>query len=210
MSHTVQRRSLPLKEVASPHTNGEQVSLGNPSEIRENGSTNGDKIKVERPPSRSGSSSSRSTPSLKREAVDAWFETPLDDAEPGRRPRRQWPQGGPRPVPPYPLGSARGPEHLSPYNNVAPSPYGRPAMMGYDGHPHARTPGIATNGMGTIPGGKPGVEQQLRTELHRGPEPEHPGGQAIGVRHGSWSLCLRFEESERELKSRAVQQNAFD
>lgn len=60
-----------FQEASSPHTNGEHVvSLSNPSEIRENGSTNGsDKIKVERPPSRSGSSSSRSTPSLKSKDV---------------------------------------------------------------------------------------------------------------------------------------------
>lgn len=57
--------------------------------------------------------------------------------------------------PPYSLGAARGSEHLSPYNNVAPSPYGRPPLMGYDSHPHARTPGIATNGLSSIPGGKP-------------------------------------------------------
>lgn len=61
---------LLFQEVSSPHANGEHVSLSNPSEIRENGSTNGsDKIKVERPPSRSGSSSSRSTPSLKSKDV---------------------------------------------------------------------------------------------------------------------------------------------
>lgn len=54
-----------FQDVSSPHTNGDHVALMNPVEIRENGSTNGDKIKVERPPSRSGSSSSRSTPSLK-------------------------------------------------------------------------------------------------------------------------------------------------
>ncbi|KAJ8918907.1 hypothetical protein NQ315_016809, partial [Exocentrus adspersus] len=146
------------EEAASPHTNGEHVSLSNPGDIRENGSTNGDKIKAERPPSRSGSSSSRSTPSLKSKD-----EKPLT---PGSKPRSTTPNLGAGPggsgpkvghgqYPPYPLGGARGPDHLSPYNNVAPSPYGRPPMMGYDGHPHTRAPGIATNGMGAIPGGKP-------------------------------------------------------
>lgn len=55
-----------FQETASPHTNGDHAALSNSaSDIRENGSTNGDKVKIERPPSRSGSSSSRSTPSLK-------------------------------------------------------------------------------------------------------------------------------------------------
>lgn len=56
--------------------------------------------------------------------------------------------------PPY-LAGGRAPEHLSPYNNAAASPYGRPPLMGYDGHPHVRTPAITANGLGTIPGGKP-------------------------------------------------------
>lgn len=58
--------------------------------------------------------------------------------------------------PPYALGGARGPEHLNAYNNVAPAAYGRPPLMGYDGLPHpTRAPGLATNGLGTVPGGKP-------------------------------------------------------
>lgn len=94
-----------LQEAQSPHPNGEHPALGGPgNEIRENGSTNGDKVKMERPPSRSGSSSSRSTPSLKSkdvssftihvlfiveielnrilgEAFNARIETPFDDTE---------------------------------------------------------------------------------------------------------------------------------
>lgn len=58
-----------FQEVSSPHANGELPSLSSSVDIRENGSTNGDKIKMERPPSRSGSSSSRSTPSLKSKDV---------------------------------------------------------------------------------------------------------------------------------------------
>lgn len=59
--------------------------------------------------------------------------------------------------PPYSLAAGRaGPEHMSAYNAVAPSPYGRPPMMGYEGHPHApRTPGLPTNGLGGMSGGKP-------------------------------------------------------
>lgn len=65
------------------------------------------------------------------------------------------PKSGLGQYPPYSLSGARGPEHLSPYNNVAASPYGRPPLLGYDSHPHVRTPNITTNGLGSIPGGKP-------------------------------------------------------
>lgn len=161
------------EEAASPHTNGDHASLGNSNEIRENGSTNGDKIKIERPPSRSGSSSSRSTPSLKSKD-----EKPLT---PGSKPRSTTPNigagpgaSGPKvglsPYPPYPMGAARAPEHL-PYNNVPPSPYARPPLMGYDGHPHARTPGIATNGLGTMSGGKPAYSFHMNGEGQLQPVP---------------------------------------
>ncbi|KAJ3628219.1 hypothetical protein MTP99_015539 [Tenebrio molitor] len=162
------------EEASSPHTNGEHVALSNSSEIRENGSTNGDKIKVERPPSRSGSSSSRSTPSLKSKD-----EKPLT---PGSKPRSTTPNLGAAPgasgpkvglgqYPPYSLGGARGSEHLGPYNNVASSPYSRPPLMGYDGHPHARTPGIATNGLSSIPGGKPAYSFHMNGEGQLQPVP---------------------------------------
>ncbi|XP_049821504.1 protein groucho isoform X2 [Aethina tumida] len=168
------------EEAASPHTNGDHPVLGNPSDIRENGSTNGDKIKVERPPSRSGSSSSRSTPSLKSKD-----EKPLT---PGSKPRSTTPNmgsssgsgsGGPKvggggpmgQYPPYPVG-VRPPDHLGPYNNVAGSPYGRPPMMGYDGHPHTRAPGIATNGMGGMgAGGKPAYSFHMNGEGQLQPVP---------------------------------------
>ncbi|XP_074035314.1 TLE family member transcriptional corepressor groucho isoform X2 [Leptinotarsa decemlineata] len=162
------------EEASSPHTNGDHVALGNPSEIRENGSTSSDKIKIERPPSRSGSSSSRSTPSLKSKD-----EKPLT---PGSKPRSTTPNlgagsatvskvGHTGQYPPYPLGGARASEHLSPYNNVAPSPYSRPPMMGYDGHPHTRAPGIATNGMTSIPGGKPAYSFHMNGEGQLQPVP---------------------------------------
>ena len=59
---------------------------------------------------------------------------------------------------PYPsyLGPGRpGSEHLSPFNNLAPSPYARPPLLGYDSHPHSRAPGLTANGIGTMSGGKP-------------------------------------------------------
>lgn len=62
-----------LQESHSPRPNGEHVSM----EVRDRESLNGERlekpsssgIKQERPPSRSGSSSSRSTPSLKTKDV---------------------------------------------------------------------------------------------------------------------------------------------
>lgn len=68
--------------------------------------------------------------------------------------------GGPLgPYPPYPgLGAPRTPEHQIPAYAQAP-PYGRPPPQGlpgaYDGHPHTRAPALTTNGLGTVPGGKP-------------------------------------------------------
>ncbi|CAG9856977.1 unnamed protein product [Phyllotreta striolata] len=176
------------EEASSPHTNGEHVSLGNPGEIRENGSTNGDKIKIERPPSRSGSSSSRSTPSLKSKD-----EKPLT---PGSKARSTTPNSGagpapvaaskPGPYPPYPMGGGGGggaravPDaHLSPYNNVQPSPYGRPPILGYDAHPHARPPGIATNGMTAMAGGKPAYSFHMNGEGQLQPVP-FPADALIG------------------------------
>ena len=57
--------------------------------------------------------------------------------------------------PPYAIPGARSQDHLSSYNNVASSACGRPPIIGYDGHPHSRTPSITTNGLGTVSGGKP-------------------------------------------------------
>nr|XP_022914628.1 protein groucho-like isoform X3 [Onthophagus taurus] len=158
------------EEAQSPHPNGEHPSLG--GDIRENGSTNGDKIKIERPPSRSGSSSSRSTPSLKSKD-----EKPLT---PGSKPRSTTPNlgSGPGPSGPkvnmggYPsYGMGPRQEHLNPYNNMGASPYGRPPpMVGYDGHPHSRTPGL-TNGLGSIPGGKAAYSFHMNGEGQLQPVP---------------------------------------
>jgi groucho len=101
---------------------------------------------------------------------------------PGSKPRSTTPNLGAAPgasgpkvglgqYPPYSLGGARGSEHLGPYNNVASSPYSRPPLMGYDGHPHARTPGIATNGLSSIPGGKPAYSFHMNGEGQLQPVP---------------------------------------
>jgi len=75
--HQMQKQYLmhtcALQESHSPRPNGEHVSM----EVRDRESLNGERlekpsssgIKQERPPSRSGSSSSRSTPSLKTKDV---------------------------------------------------------------------------------------------------------------------------------------------
>nr|CAH7715682.1 unnamed protein product [Callosobruchus chinensis] len=148
------------EEASSPHTNGgEHVMLSNSGDIRENGSTNGDKIKVERPPSRSGSSSSRSTPSLKsKDSTTPNLATAAAAvaAAAASAPKVGHPAGAGASgaagaqYPAYP----RAPDHL--YNNVAASAaaYGRPPpLMAYDGHPHARPPptAMAANGMAGIP-----------------------------------------------------------
>ncbi|ENN79098.1 hypothetical protein YQE_04444, partial [Dendroctonus ponderosae] len=153
------------EEVTSPHTNGDHVPLGNPNDIRENGNSSNDKNKSDRPPSRSGSSSSRSTPSLKSKD-----EKPLT---PGSKPRSTTPNlvsgsgppgsskplpGGPLgPYPSYPaLGTPRTPDHqMSPY--AQPNSYGRqpqPVSGFYDSAVQLRN--SSTNGVGTaVPGGKP-------------------------------------------------------
>ncbi|KAJ9597660.1 hypothetical protein L9F63_011494, partial [Diploptera punctata] len=61
-----ERNNRTFSDPSSPHPNGEH-----PGDIRENGEKGGiGSIKSERPPSRSGSSSSRSTPSLKSKDAD--------------------------------------------------------------------------------------------------------------------------------------------
>lgn len=82
---------------------------------------------------------------------------------PGSKPRSTTPNIGAGPAnpgpkiglgqyPPYALGGRA--QELNPYSNVQ-SPYGRPPTMGYDAHPHNRSAGLSTNGIGNIPGGKP-------------------------------------------------------
>ncbi|PNF33282.1 hypothetical protein B7P43_G10615 [Cryptotermes secundus] len=95
------------EDPSSPHPNGEH-----PGDIRENGEKGGiGSIKSERPPSRSGSSSSRSTPSLKSKD------------------------------------------------------------LGYESHPHVRTPGLGSNGLGGIPGGKPAYSFHMNGEGQLQPVP---------------------------------------
>nr|CAD7607730.1 unnamed protein product [Timema genevievae] len=59
----------------------------------------------------------------------------------------------------------------SPYNSAAPSPYSRPPMLGYDSHPNVRTPGLGSNGLGGIPGGKPAYSFHMNGEGQLQPVP---------------------------------------
>ncbi|XP_021933709.1 protein groucho-like isoform X2 [Zootermopsis nevadensis] len=171
------------EDPSSPHPNGEH-----PGDIRENGEKGGiGSIKSERPPSRSGSSSSRSTPSLKSKDADkpstpvSKVTTPTCSGAPtlpgssgvkSAVPGVVLPPGA---YPPFSLvaggvGGSRSSD-TSPYNSVAPSPYSRPPMLGYDPHPHVRTPGLGSNGLGGIPGGKPAYSFHMNGEGQLQPVP---------------------------------------
>ncbi|KAK6631469.1 hypothetical protein RUM44_005996 [Polyplax serrata] len=138
--------------------------------VRENGDV---KVKAERPPSRSGSSSNRSTPSLKSKENEKpgtpISKTTTSSAVSGK--------SGALPLlssyPPYPLsvGAGSSRSDSSPYNNVPPSPYTRPSLLGYEGLSHARTPGLTANGVGAIPGGKPAYSFHMNGEGQLQPVP---------------------------------------
>lgn len=139
--------------------------------VRENGDV---KVKSERPPSRSGSSSNRSTPSLKSKENEK-PGTPVSKSAPSGPPVPS--KGGALPLltsyPPYPLSVGAGSSRAdsSPYNNVPPSPYSRPSLLGYEGLPHSRTPGLTANGLGAIPGGKPAYSFHMNGEGQLQPVP---------------------------------------
>ncbi|XP_044740762.1 protein groucho isoform X3 [Chrysoperla carnea] len=177
----VANENVSSQEPTSPHVNGDHVALnaGTPGEVRENGSVSEKGIKIERPPSRSGSSSSRSTPSLKSKDADkpstpsskTRATTPNIPGAPGASGPKVGPSLGPYPPYALPPGRAGPPDHLSPYNNVAAAAYGRPPVLGYDGHPHVRTPGLPTNGLGGISGGKPAYSFHMNGEGQLQPVP---------------------------------------
>lgn len=154
------------EEASSPHHNGEHLG----GEIRENGS---DKVgvKIERPGSRSGScSSNRSTPSLKSKDMDK-PPTPVSKSSTPTLPSSSGVK-----VPPVP--PSMHPPNPSPYaltRNVndpfgAASPYARPNMMAFDGHPHPRAPVASANGL-NIPGGKPAYSFHMNGDGQLQPVP---------------------------------------
>ncbi|KAL7730722.1 hypothetical protein ACLKA6_003492 [Drosophila palustris] len=176
-------------ESHSPRPNGEHVSM----EVRDRESLNGERldkpgssgIKQERPPSRSGSSSSRSTPSLKTKDMDkpgtpgAKARTPTPNAaapSQGPNPKQMMQQGGPPPAG-YPASPYQRPaEH---YQRPPSDPaYGRPPPMPYDPHAHVRTNGIPHPS--ALTGGKPAYSFHMNGEGSLQPVPFPPDA-LVGV-----------------------------
>ncbi|XP_060649203.1 protein groucho isoform X3 [Drosophila nasuta] len=178
-----------LQESHSPRPNGEHVSM----EVRDRESLNGERldkpgssgIKQERPPSRSGSSSSRSTPSLKTKDMDkpgtpgAKARTPTPNAaapSQGPNPKQMMPQGGPPPAG-YPASPYQRP--ADPYQRPPSDPaYGRPPPMPYDPHAHVRTNGIPHPS--ALTGGKPAYSFHMNGEGSLQPVPFPPDA-LVGV-----------------------------
>ncbi|XP_017102060.1 protein groucho isoform X2 [Drosophila bipectinata] len=183
------RKDEKLQESHSPRPNGEHVSM----EVRDRESLNGERlekpsssgIKQERPPSRSGSSSSRSTPSLKTKDMDkpgtpgAKARTPTPNAAapaPGVNPKQMMPQGPP------PAGYPGAPYQrpADPYQRPPSDPaYGRPPPMPpYDPHSHVRTNGIPHPS--ALTGGKPAYSFHMNGEGSLQPVPFPPDA-LVGV-----------------------------
>ncbi|XP_043276847.1 protein groucho isoform X2 [Venturia canescens] len=159
-------------EAASPHTNGDH------SDHRENGnlekhsltghggpiSGSGPASVKDRPPSRSGSSSARSTPSLKSKDIDkpgtpvaaargSRSCTPTMGGIPGVLGSRVYHPPSSRQTPPqgYQGLPSRGNEPPQSPSSYSSLPYARSSMLGFDSH--VRIP--STNGLNNISGGKP-------------------------------------------------------
>ncbi|XP_017011390.1 protein groucho isoform X8 [Drosophila suzukii] len=182
------RKDEKLQESHSPRPNGEHVSM----EVRDRESLNGERlekpsssgIKQERPPSRSGSSSSRSTPSLKTKDMEkpgtpgAKARTPTPNAAapaPGVNPKQMMPQGPP------PAGYPGAPYQrpADPYQRPPSDPaYGRPPPMPYDPHAHVRTNGIPHPS--ALTGGKPAYSFHMNGEGSLQPVPFPPDA-LVGV-----------------------------
>ncbi|XP_017849404.1 protein groucho isoform X2 [Drosophila busckii] len=178
-------------ESHSPRPNGEHVSME--VQVRDRESLNGERldkpgssgIKQERPPSRSGSSSSRSTPSLKTKDMDkpgtpgAKARTPTPNAaapSQGANPKQMMQHGGPPPAG-YPASPYQRP--ADPYQRPPSDPaYGRPPPMPYDPHAHVRTNGIPHPS--ALTGGKPAYSFHMNGEGSLQPVP-FPADALVGV-----------------------------
>uniref|UniRef100_A0A1L8DXQ3 Putative transducin-like enhancer of split protein n=1 Tax=Nyssomyia neivai TaxID=330878 RepID=A0A1L8DXQ3_9DIPT len=160
------------RESPSPRPNGDHASIESRDRDRDSIGLNGDRpdkagssskpSSQERPPSRSGSSSSRSTPNLKTKDLDK-------PGTPGGKARSTTPNaavaGTPKNnVPPAPAGYPPSPYQrpADPYQRPPPDPaYGRPPMP-FDPHGHVRTNGIPIPG--AITGGKPAYSFHMNGE----------------------------------------------
>ncbi|KAK0161087.1 hypothetical protein PV327_009602 [Microctonus hyperodae] len=192
-------------EVASPHANGGDHTIdhrengtldkinvvsshhvgigGGCSSVTGNtptsGGSGGTTIK-ERPPSRSGSSSARSTPSLKSKDTDkpgtpvmaprgSRSCTPTMGAIPGALPSRVYHLPSSQQTPPQVYQGLQSranepPQSPSAYNSL---PYSRTSILGFDGH--VRIP--STNGLNNIAGGKPAYSFHMNGEGQLQPVP---------------------------------------
>ncbi|XP_052891016.1 protein groucho isoform X2 [Anopheles moucheti] len=148
----------------SPRPNGDhQSDRGDRDSIGLNGSDKAGSSSMkganDRPPSRSGSSSSRSTPSLKTKDLDK-------PGTPGAKARVPTPNSStpgvpkavvPSPAAGYPPSPYQRPS--DPYARPPPDPYGRPPMP-FDPHGHVRTNGIAL----PVSSGKPAYSYHMNGE----------------------------------------------
>ncbi|CAL7944925.1 unnamed protein product [Xylocopa violacea] len=169
------------EEASSPHANGEHSDprengtlekLGAPGHVGPISGAGPTSVK-DRPPSRSGSSSARSTPSLKSKDIDkpgtpvaaargSRSCTPTMGGIPGPLASRVYHPPSSQQTPPqgYQGLPSRGnepPQSPSPYSNL---PYARTSMLGFDGH--VRIP--SSNGLSNIPGGKPAYSFHMNGE----------------------------------------------
>lgn len=176
-------------ESPSPRPNGDHISIDSRDRDRDSIGLNGDrsdkpgssnsKQTSDRPPSRSGSSSSRSTPSLKTKDLDkpgtpgAKARTPTPNVPMPVNPKQVLPQ-----VPPagYPNSPYQRP--ADPYQRPPPDPaYGRPPMA-YDPHAHVRANGIPHSA--GLAGGKPAYSFHMNGEGTLQPVPFPPDA-LVGV-----------------------------
>ncbi|KOC69565.1 Protein groucho [Habropoda laboriosa] len=176
------------EEASSPHANGEHSDprengtlekLGAPGHVGPISGAGSTSVK-DRPPSRSGSSSARSTPSLKSKDIDkpgtpvaaargSRSCTPTMGGIPGPLASRVYHPPSSQQTPPqgYQGLPSRGnepPQSPSPYSNL---PYARTSMLGFDGH--VRIP--SSNGLSNIPGGKPAYSFHMNGEGQLQPVP---------------------------------------
>ncbi|XP_070503489.1 protein groucho isoform X1 [Chironomus tepperi] len=158
----------------SPRANGDHSESRDRDSIGLNGDRNGDKagsskLNNDRPPSRSGSSSSRSTPNLKTKDLDK-------PGTPGAKARSTTPNSTagvpPKAVIPSPAGYPSSPYQrpADPYQRPPPDPYGRIQQLGYDPHSHMRTNGLPLPGVG----GKPAYSFHVVSDGNLQPVPFPP------------------------------------
>ncbi|KAL3228060.1 hypothetical protein MRX96_003984 [Rhipicephalus microplus] len=183
--------------------NEDPVSPANNGSLspRENGSER--PIKRERPPSRSGSSSSRSTPVSSKSTKDGLGDkSPTPPSLPGSSSKSA--ALGPYPYPlagaPHALAAAdlaaANPAAFPQLHSSALSSYSRSLVAGFDAHPSLRPPPH----FGTIPGGKPAYSFHVSAEGQMQPVPFPPDAlMGAGIpRHARQINTLSHGEVQRD------------